>query len=69
MMLGMLTMAALWAALIGAAVLLVRWMFHESLPMTEPPSSDEALAILRRRYAAGEINHSTFEHMKQELQA
>jgi putative membrane protein len=68
MVLGMLTMVAFWAALICAVVLVVRWMFRDSPPTTDPPDSDQALAILRRRYAAGEIDRSAFEQMRQELQ-
>ncbi|HEX6738823.1 MAG TPA: SHOCT domain-containing protein [Vicinamibacteria bacterium] len=34
-----------------------------------PGGEDEALAILRRRYAAGELDQATFERMRREPQA
>jgi uncharacterized membrane protein len=36
-------------------------------PMTAPPQHDEAMAIARRRLAAGEITHEQFEALRKTL--
>jgi uncharacterized membrane protein len=43
-------------------------MFRESPPTMDRPDSGQALAIPGRRYAAGEIDQSAFEQMRQDLQ-
>ncbi len=65
----------LWIGLfLGLAWALLRWLSPYILPMiadifgmerTEP----SALEILRRRYAAGEIDAVTFEQMRERLEA
>ena len=64
---GMLMMLAFWTALIVGAVLLVRWASgppREARGTTWPGDPAE---ILRRRYAAGEIDQTTYQQMKAEL--
>jgi putative membrane protein len=65
MALGMLAMLAFWVALIAGVVLLVRW----AASLTAVAGTDAPLAILKRRYAAGEIDQPTYERMKAELAA
>ena len=64
--LGWLAMLAFWGALIVGVVLLVRWVAGQ--PATKTDSGD-ALEILRRRYAAGEIDEVTYERMRQKIAA
>jgi putative membrane protein len=66
MMLGWLGMIGFWAAVILGAVILVRWL-GSSGPQGRGPEPDDALAVLRRRYAAGEIDQATYERMRREL--
>jgi putative membrane protein len=69
MTLGMLAMLAFWIALIAGVVLLVRWAVSQPPVATASTASDEPLAILKRRYAAGEVDQPTYERMKAELAA
>jgi putative membrane protein len=64
--LGGLTMLLFWAALIIGVVLLVRWGTSHSTA-SGPTSADDPLTILRRRYAAGEIDQATYQRMSAEL--
>ncbi len=65
-----LAMLAAWGALIVGVILLVRWLAAERQPLSPGPSGQgQPLDILRRRYAAGEIDQPTFERMKRELEA
>jgi uncharacterized membrane protein len=67
--LGNIAMVAFWAAIIVGTVLLVRALV--GTPQIGPArhEMDEPLAILRRRYAAGEVDEPTYERMKHELAA
>jgi putative membrane protein len=67
MALGMLVMVAFWGALILGIVLLVRWAIGQVPAAGATPGAGDAVAILKRRYAAGEIDRQTYEQMKQEL--
>jgi putative membrane protein len=62
---GWLMMLAFWGALIVGVVLLVRWV------VSETPSRvvhEDPLAIVQRRYAAGEIDEETYRRMRRDLQ-
>jgi uncharacterized membrane protein len=65
----------LWIALfLGLAWSLIRWISPYILPMIADifgmgRAEPSALEILRRRYAAGEINAVTFEQMRERLEA
>jgi putative membrane protein len=65
--LGGLVMLSFWGVLIVGVVLLVRWATGHSTGSTGATSVDDPLAILRRRYAAGDIDQTTYERMKTEL--
>jgi putative membrane protein len=67
MALGMLAMVAFWIALIAGVVLLVRWAAVQGAAPTASTRTDDPVAILKRRYAAGEIDQATYERMKQEV--
>ncbi len=60
---GMLAVWVFWFALIGGGIwALLRWVRPQaSHPMT-------ALETLHMRYARGEIDTATFEHMRERLQ-
>ena len=64
---GMLMMLAFWAALIIGAVLLVRWAIGQPRGARGTTWPDDPAEILRRRYAAGEIDQTTYQQMKAEL--
>ena len=67
MAVGMLVMLTLWTALIVGIVLLVHWAIRHVPPSGAAPEAGDAVAILKRRYAAGEIDQATYERMKREL--
>jgi putative membrane protein len=61
---GMLVMMLVfWGVVIVALVLGIRWIVSQG----RPPRSDMALAILRERYARGEIDKQEFEAKKRDL--
>jgi putative membrane protein len=62
--LGGLLMLAFWGALIVGVVLLVRGATGH---WTGSTAEDDPVTILRRRYAAGEIDRVTFERMQADL--
>jgi putative membrane protein len=64
---GMLMMLAFWAALIVGAVLLVRWAIGQPRGTRGTTWPDDPAEILRRRYAAGEIDQTTYQQMMAEL--
>ena len=54
------------AVIIGAVVLLVRYLSPHS---GQKASSEDALEILRRRYARGEIQKAEFEEKRKDLES
>jgi putative membrane protein len=64
--LGALMMVAFWGAIIIGVVLFAGWATGRA-PSGLGSSAEDPLATLRRRYAAGEIDRSTYEQMKAEL--
>lgn len=52
-----------------AVVLLVAWALHVLLPADRHDDGDAALAILQRRYAAGELTQAEYEQARQVLSA
>lgn len=56
-----------WVFLIFGIVVLVRWTSGSGPRHPHHASEDRALAILRERYARGEINKAEFEERKQDL--
>ncbi len=59
----MLMMLVFWGVVIAGIVLGIRWLVSQG----RQPSSDTALAILRQRYARGEIDKEEFEAKKRDL--
>lgn len=54
-----------WILIVVAIVVLIRGIGGRHAP--RPPSEDRALAILRERYARGEIDKTEFENRKRDL--
>lgn len=54
-----------WALLIAGVVVLARWLL--STRRQRNSSEDRALAILRERFARGEIDKAAFEALKRDL--
>ena len=61
----MVVMFAFWAVVIAAIVVGARWLATKG----RPPETDRSLAILRERYARGEINKEEFEARRRDLKA
>ncbi len=61
---GWLMMLAFWGALIIGVVLLLRWVAGGSMV---GGARADAVTILQRRYAAGEIDDETYRRMRREL--
>jgi putative membrane protein len=68
----MLLMLVFWLLLIGGAGALVVWVVRRlatyprgGQPPFAPP--DEALEVLRQRYAKGEISREEYERIRQDL--
>ena len=62
---GILHMLLWWVLIILGIVVLARWVFGGA--PGRRPSEDRALAILRERYARGEIDKAEFEARKGDL--
>ena len=65
---GMLLMLAFWVAVILGVVLLVRWAIGRTSQGPEATPPELPRDILRRRYAAGEIDQATYQRMLRELE-
>lgn len=63
--LGMLTMALLWIGVIA----LVIWGVSNLFPGQQLRTEQDALEILRRRFASGEISREEFEQARAVLQS
>jgi putative membrane protein len=61
---GWLMMLVFWGALIVGVVLLLRWVAGGSVVRG---AGEDAVTILQRRYAAGEIDEETYRRMRREL--
>jgi len=55
-----------WLALLLLIIVGIRWL-SASAGDSRRPMSEDAESILRRRYAAGEIDEQTFRRMRDEL--
>jgi len=61
----------LWVVLLALLIwALIRWLNRRTGQEPSPGAPEErsALEILRQRYARGEIDHTTFEQMRERLQ-
>lgn len=56
-----------WVLILIGLVALVRWILVRGPRASRSPEEDRALAILRERYARGEIDKAQFEERKQDL--
>ena|SRR5712692_5936167 len=59
----MLMMLVFWGLIIAGLVIGLRWVLGQGHPVRR----DEALEILRQRYARGEIDKQEFETRKRDL--
>ena len=61
---------AIWTL---AGIVFVAWLAAMLLRSTSPPPAlaplDSAMAVLRRRFAAGEIDEAEFKQRREELEA
>lgn len=63
--LGMSLMALFWVGVIA----LVIWAVHTFAMPRNAITEPDALEIVQRRYARGEINHEEFEQMREALRS
>ena len=63
-MMGMMLM--FWGVVIFAGVIGIRWFVNQT-KQTKQPRADSAMAILRERFARGEIEKDEFVAKKKEL--
>ena len=67
--LGIVLMIAWWGAVLVAVIALVKWIFsHGGNRMTAIPKGENALEILMKRYARGEIDKEQYLAMKHDLE-
>jgi putative membrane protein len=73
MMFGMWLGITLWILLLAGLIWgLINWLSGLRMPppgQTGHPGGPSALEILQQRYARGEIDHVTYEQMRERLQA
>jgi putative membrane protein len=60
----MFMMLVFWGLIMASLVVGLRWLVGQG----RPPRRDEALEILRQRYARGEIDKQEFEARKRDLE-
>ncbi len=65
-LLGIAQMLLWWLFIVLGIVVLVRWLSTGS-PGRHRPPEDRSLAILRERYARGEIDKAEFDARKRDL--
>ena len=63
---GSIFMIIIWVLIIAGIVYLVKWSLNQS-GNSSAPRGNNALKILKERYAKGEINKQEFEEKKKEL--
>jgi putative membrane protein len=66
---GFLGMILIWGLLIVGSIWLIRVLFSGGInkPLRETEREDQALEILNKRYARGELKREEYELMKQDL--
>lgn len=63
---GMLLMSLFWFVFLVVLALAAVWLYSNLKPMPPAPSED-ALEILKRRYAKGEIGKEEFDRIRQDI--
>jgi putative membrane protein len=61
---------AFWVAIIALIVVAIRWLIRQDRRSTDGgslPRADDPLEILRRRYAAGEIDDEEYQRRRKML--
>ena len=67
--LGIVFMVAWWVAVLIAVIALVKWIFfHGENRTTAASGVENALEILKKRYARGEIDKAQYLAMKHDLE-
>ena len=62
-------MIVFYILLIVAGVALIKWLFASSRRADTQAPPDRSLAILKERYARGEIDQDQYQAMKRELES
>lgn len=66
---GMLFMIVFWGLAIAGIIFLVRWLLHTTSGRapSDVNTGSQAMAILEKRYACGEITRDQFESMRKDI--
>ena len=56
-----------WGFVVFGIFFIVKGLFSQNRAYSGPATNDTPITILKKRYAKGEIDQSTFEQMKNEL--
>lgn len=65
---GFVMMAVFWLAIIAAAIWLFSNLFPQNKQMRTGDAPETAVAILKKRYARGEISQEEFEAIRHDLE-
>ena len=65
---GILMMVIFWAGIIAATVWLLSNLFPQNNQKSFADASDSPIAILKKRYARGEISKEEFEDMRHNVE-
>jgi putative membrane protein len=57
----------LWGFALFGVICAIRMLIHRKKPQNERPEGSNALDILEKRYAKGELSREDFERMKKDL--
>ena len=56
-----------WILIIVGFILFIKWLAQQGKPRETRTGGEEALEILKKRYARGEINKEEFDQKKKDL--
>jgi putative membrane protein len=67
MIFGVVMMVLFWGGLIAAAVIILRAVFGTGSRAGSDTKDEDALEILKKRYARGDLSKAEYEEMRQDL--
>ncbi len=67
MIFGVVMMLLFWGGLIAAAVIILRAVFGAGGRAKSGPQDEDALEILKKRYARGDISKDEYQEMRDDL--
>ncbi|MBI4743661.1 MAG: SHOCT domain-containing protein [Actinobacteria bacterium] len=64
---GMFLMTVFWILILVGGIFILKWIFVDQGRQGQPYKEEDALEVLKKRYAKGEINKEEFEEKKKDL--